>query len=131
MALFDAALQAFSDVKSGDLVFANFVEFDSLYGHRRDIPGYAAALERFDARLPEALALLRPGDILVLTADHGNDPSWTGTDHTREQVPVLIAGPEVAPGSAGRRSSFADIGETVAAHLGLQPGAHGRPIPLR
>jgi len=130
-ALFDRALGAMRDARAGDLVFANFVEFDSLYGHRRDVPGYAAHLERFDAWLPAALTLLQDGDLMIVTADHGNDPTWTGTDHTREQVPVLIAGPEVSPGSAGRRESFADIGETVAAHLGLAPGAHGRAIPLR
>ncbi len=129
--LFEAALGAMEDAKDGDLVFANFVEFDSLYGHRRDTPGYAAALEWFDGCIPRAVSRLRPGDLLIVTADHGNDPTWRGTDHTREQAPVLIAGPGVAPGSAGCRKSFADIGETVAAHLGLTPGTHGAAIPLR
>lgn len=124
MALFDLAVGAIRDAGEGDFVFANFVEFDSEYGHRRDVPGYAAALERFDARLPEALAALRPGDLLIVTADHGNDPTWTGADHTRERVAALCAGPELTPGSAGLRA-FADVGETLAAHLGLAPGAHG------
>ena len=99
MALFDAALGAMDDAGDGDLVFANFVDFDTLFGHRRDIAGYAAALEAFDRRLPEALARLRPGDLLLLTADHGCDPSWRGTDHTRERVPVF----GIAPRAAGRR----------------------------
>jgi len=79
----------------GDLVFANFIEFDSLWGHRRNVAGYARALETFDARLPELTARLHQGDLLIITADHGNDPTWFGTDHTRERVPVLITGPEV------------------------------------
>jgi len=126
MAMFDAALGAMADAGDGDLVFANFVDFDSSFGHRRDVAGYAAALEAFDRRLPEALARLRQGDLLVLTADHGCDPTWRGTEHTRERVPVLATGPGLAAGSAGIRETFADIGEAVAAHLGLPPGAHGR-----
>jgi phosphopentomutase len=126
MAMFDTALGAMADAGDGDLVFANFVDFDSSFGHRRDVAGYAAALEAFDRRLPEALALLMPGDLLVLTADHGCDPTWRGTEHTRERVPVLAAGPGLTAGSAGVRETFADIGEAVAAHLGLAPGPHGR-----
>lgn len=125
MALFDATLDAMDDAEDGDLVFANFVDFDSLYGHRRDVAGYAAALEAFDRRLPEALAKLKPGDLLILTADHGCDPTWQGTDHTRERVPILGTGPGLGAGSIGVRGTFADIGETVAAHLGLAPGPHG------
>ncbi len=125
MALFDAALGGIADAAGGDLVFANFVDFDSLYGHRRDIPGYAAALEEFDRRLPEAVGELKAGDLLLLTADHGCDPSWRGTDHTRERVPILGCGPGLGSGSVGLRSSYADIGETVAEHLGLAPGRHG------
>lgn len=124
-ALFDKALGAMDDARDGDLVFANFVDFDTLYGHRRDIAGYAAALEAFDRRLPEAFARLEDGDLLVLTADHGCDPSWTGNDHTRERVPVIGMAAGRAGGAAGLRSSFADIGETVAEHLGLAPGRHG------
>ena len=89
MALFDKALGAMDDAGDGDLVFANFVDFDTLFGHRRDVAGYAAALEAFDRRLPEALATLKPGDLLLFTADHGSDPTWRGTDHTRERVPDL------------------------------------------
>ncbi|QDZ01252.1 phosphopentomutase [Nitratireductor mangrovi] len=125
MALFDKALGAIEDSRDGDLVFANFVDFDTLFGHRRDVAGYAAALEAFDARLPEALARLQPGDLLILTADHGCDPTWRGTDHTRERVPVIGTGPGLAPAALGIRPTFADIGETVAAHLGLARGHHG------
>lgn len=125
MTMFDTALGAMRDATDGDLVFANFVEFDTEYGHRRDIPGYAGALEAFDRRVPEALALLRPGDLILFTADHGNDPSWRGTDHTRERVPIVGAGPGLRPANVGLRPTFADIGETVAAHLGLAPGRHG------
>lgn len=131
MALFDLTLAAMDEAADGDLVFANFVDFDMLYGHRRDVAGYAAALEAFDRRLPEAMARLRPGDLLILTADHGCDPTWRGTDHTRERVPVLGLGPGLAGGDIGLRSTFADIGETVAAHLGLPPGAHGASFLAR
>lgn len=124
-ALFDATLKAMDDAQDGDLVFTNFVDFDMLYGHRRDVPGYAAALEHFDQRLPEAIAKLRNGDLMILTADHGCDPTWTGTEHTRERVPILVCGPGIKAGSIGIRSSFSDIGETIAAHLSLPPGPHG------
>jgi phosphopentomutase len=126
MALFDETLIAMDDAQDGDLVFTNFVDFDMLYGHRRDVPGYAAALEAFDRRLPEAMAKLRPGDLLILTADHGCDPTFRGTDHTRERVPVLCFGPDLPHGSVGIRTTFADIGETVAAHLAIAPGPHGK-----
>ncbi|MEX6508885.1 phosphopentomutase [Jiella sp. M17.18] len=126
MALFDRMLEALDDAADGDLVFANFVDFDTLFGHRRDVAGYAAALEAFDARLPELQARLRPGDIAIVTADHGCDPTFRGSDHTRECVPVLVFGPQVSPGTIGRRETFADIGESAAAHLGLPPGPHGR-----
>ena len=125
-ALFDAMLAALDHAKDGDLVFANFVDFDTLYGHRRDVPGYAAALEAFDRRLPELEAKLKPGDLAIITADHGNDPTFRGTDHTREHVPIVAFGPGLAGGVVGRRDTLADIGETVAAHLGLAPGRHGR-----
>jgi phosphopentomutase len=125
MALFDRTLEAMEIASDGDLVMTNFVDFDQEYGHRRDVPGYAASLESFDARLPELIARMRDTDLLVLTADHGNDPTWTGTDHTREQVPVLCFSPALAAGSFGARPTFADIGESVAKWLGLTPGAHG------
>lgn len=126
MALFDAALGAAADAGDGDMVFANFVDFDTLFGHRRDVAGYAAALEAFDRRLPEVLGRLKPGDLIVLTADHGCDPTWHGSDHTRERVPVIGTGPGLVAADVGLRSSFADIGETVAEHMGLTAGRHGR-----
>ena len=109
-----------AEAADGSLTFANFVEFDSLYGHRRDVAGYARHLEWFDAGLGPILAALRPDDLMILTADHGNDPTWPGTDHTRERVPVLAKGPY--SGQIGIRA-FADVGASVAAHLGL--GATG------
>jgi phosphopentomutase len=126
MALFDATIEAVDAAGDGDLVFTNFVDFDMLYGHRRDVPGYAAALEAFDRRLPEINKRLRNGDLVVITADHGCDPTWRGTDHTRERVPVLVYGPGIRSRNAGVRTTFADIGETVAQHLGIPLGAHGR-----
>ncbi|WP_289035347.1 phosphopentomutase [uncultured Roseibium sp.] len=123
--LFDKTLEAMALAKDGDLVFSNFIDFDSLYGHRRDVPGYAAALEHFDQRLPEMIAQLREGDLLILTADHGCDPTWQGTDHTREHIPVIGTGPGIEGRSIGIRSTFADIGESIALHLGIAPGAHG------
>ena len=125
MALFDKTLSAIDDANDGDLVFTNFVDFDMLFGHRRDVPGYAHALEQFDARLPEAIAKMRADDMMILTADHGCDPTWRGTDHTRERVPVLVIGPDITPGTFGVRPTFADIGESIAAHLGIAAGPHG------
>ncbi|WP_323658317.1 phosphopentomutase [Pectobacterium versatile] len=127
-ALFDATLKEMDSAGDNTIVFTNFVDFDSAYGHRRDIPGYAAALELFDRRLPEMLSRVKGDDILILTADHGCDPSWHGTDHTRENVPVLIYGPKVKPGSYGHRETFADIGQTVAAYFGLSPMDYGKSI---
>ncbi len=126
MKLFDATLDALAMASDGALVFANFVEFDQEFGHRRDVPGYAAALEAFDARLPELIAKLADDDLLILTADHGNDPTWEGSDHTREQVPILCFSPALLPGTIGIRPSFSDIGETIAHWLGLPSGPHGR-----
>ncbi len=125
-ALMDASLRAMEEARDGDLVFTNFVDFDMLYGHRRDVPGYAAALEAFDGRLGEVHRRMKPGDILLLTADHGCDPTWRGTDHTRERVPILAYGPGIAARNIGIRDSYADIGASVAAHLGIAPGKHGR-----
>ncbi len=125
MAMFDAALAAIDEAGDGDFVFANFVDFDTEFGHRRDVAGYAAALEAFDARLPEALSRLAAGDMLILTADHGCDPTFRGTDHTRERVPIMGSGPGLEHGPIGLRASYADIGETVAEHLGISPGRHG------
>ena len=127
-ALIDTTLQAMDDAADGDFVFTNFIDFDQIYGHRRDVAGYAACLEHFDSRLPELAAKLREGDMMVLTADHGNDPTWTGSDHTRERVPVLIAGPGLPTGDLGKRETFADIGATIASHLGLEIGPYGRSM---
>ena len=128
MALFDATLGAMDDAGDGDLVFANFVDFDTLFGHRRDIAGYAAALEAFDRRLPEALALLKPGDLLLLTADHGCDPSWRGTDHTRERVPDLgHRRPAIPAAMSACAPPSPTSAKPIAEHLGLAPGRHGTP----
>ncbi|MEI7188285.1 phosphopentomutase [Dickeya dianthicola] len=127
-ALFDATLNEMEQAGDDTIVFTNFVDFDSSYGHRRDVAGYAAALELFDRRLPEMLARVTGDDILILTADHGCDPSWPGTDHTREHVPVLIYGPNVKPGDYGHRTTFADIGQTVADYFGLSPMDYGKSM---
>lgn len=111
------------EAEEGSLTFANFVEFDSLYGHRRDISGYATALEWFDREIGTILQKLRPGDLLLLTADHGNDPSWIGTDHTREQVPVLVAG--VGAGQIGQ-INFADVAASIAHHLNIPAQGSGK-----
>jgi phosphopentomutase len=124
-ALFDATLAQMDALPSGGLLITNFVDFDMLYGHRRDVEGYARALEAFDARLPEAMKKLKDDDLLILTADHGCDPSWKGTDHTRECVPILCWSPGLKPGSIGRRESFADIGQTIAQHLDIVPLQNG------
>ncbi len=111
------------EAEEGSLTFANFVEFDTDFGHRRDPKGYARQLEWFDAELAELIARLREGDLLVVTADHGNDPTWTGTDHTRERVPVLVHG--VGARDLGLMG-FADVGASVAAHLGVPSHGPGR-----
>ncbi|MFC4171868.1 phosphopentomutase [Microvirga sp. GCM10011540] len=125
-ACLSAAIDAMRGLGDGGFVFANLVDFDSEYGHRRDIPGYAAALEAFDRRVPEIEAVLEPGDLVIIAADHGNDPSWQGTDHTRENIPILCFGPEVEPAAIGKRSSFADIGASVLAHLDVGHAGKGR-----
>jgi phosphopentomutase len=117
--VFGHMLEAARGLGDGGFLFANFVDFDTLYGHRRDVPGYAAALEDFDARLPEFLECLREGDLVVVTGDHGCDPTWPGSDHTRECIPVVAFGPGRPQRRLGRRDSFADIGASVARHLGL------------
>ena len=127
-ALWHTTMQALTTAPDQSLIFTNFVDFDSSYGHRRDVAGYAAALEQFDRALPELLARLAPEDLLLLTADHGCDPTWRGTEHTRECVPVLFAGAGVVPQALGRRESFADMGQSLAQHLGLPALAYGRSI---
>ncbi|MBI4921181.1 MAG: phosphopentomutase [Devosia nanyangense] len=126
MVLFDKTLEALEMAADGAYVMTNFVDFDQEFGHRRDVPGYAAALEAFDARLPELIAKMRQDDLLVISADHGNDPTWIGSDHTREQVPILCFSPSLSAGTVGIRPTFADIGESIAHWLGLAPGRHGR-----
>ncbi len=126
MALFDRTLEAMGMADDGAFVMTNFVDFDQDYGHRRDVPGYAEALMAFDARIPELIAAMRPDDLVMFTADHGNDPTWRGNDHTREQVPILTFSPALSAGSIGMRHGFADIGESIARWLGLAPGPHGR-----
>lgn len=123
--VFDRMMECVEGGPDNSIIFANFVDFDTLYGHRRDINGYARALEAFDRRIPQLQAALRPGDLVVFTADHGCDPTWPGSDHTREYVPVIAFGPGIAPGSIGERSTFADIGQTLAGHLGMAPLAVG------
>jgi phosphopentomutase len=117
-AMMEKVIALIPTLRDGGLLMTNFVDFDTLYGHRRDPIGYGRLLEEFDAALPRVFAQLQEGDILILTADHGNDPTWRGTDHTREQIPIMIYGAGV--GSVGHRKSFADIGQSIAAHLELQ-----------
>jgi phosphopentomutase len=108
------------------LVFINLVDFDTLYGHRNDVEGYANNLERFDERLGHVLSMLRESDLLIITADHGNDPTTASTDHSREHVPLLIAGSRVRAGvNLGTRSTFADLGQTLAANFGVGPLEYG------
>ncbi|GKZ01945.1 phosphopentomutase [Paraclostridium bifermentans] len=112
--------------ENNGLIFTNLVDFDSKYGHRRDVKGYKEALEEFDARIPEILENMEEDDILIINSDHGNDPTYKGTDHTREYIPMLICGKNVKSGlNLGTRSSFADIGATVADLLNVKMPKHG------
>ncbi len=122
-ALMEHLVEAVQTAPDGTFVFANFVEFDSLYGHRRDVAGYARALEWFDAQLPRVMEGLRAGDLMIFTADHGNDPTWRGTDHTRERVPVVGTG--VGFNQIGQ-VGFADVAASIAAHLGVPSQGPGR-----
>lgn len=121
---FNATLTALRNLEAGGLVFSNIVEFDSDFGHRRDPEGYAQALEQFDQLLPALTAALAPDDLLIVTADHGNDPTWPGSDHTREQVPILVAARGAKSGTIGLRN-FSDIGATIAQHLGIRASGPG------
>jgi phosphopentomutase len=121
----DLTLSALRETADGGLIFANLVDFDTEYGHRRDVAGYAACLEAFDARLPAISASMSADDICIITADHGNDPTWRGHDHTREHVPILAFGASVAPRLIGGRATLADIAESAARWLGLPAGGHG------
>lgn len=123
--LVDDLLDYMDEADDGDFIFVNLVEFDSKYGHPRDVSGYARALEAFDKRLPEITTKLAADDLLIITADHGNDPTWTGSDHTRERVPVLITKHGLEDREIGI-IHMADVAETIAAHLNLKKGKHGR-----
>jgi phosphopentomutase len=126
MAIFDATLEAVKSAPDQTIIFSNFVDFDSSYGHRRDVDGYANALEQFDQRLPELNAILDKEDIVIITADHGCDPTWGGSDHTREHIPILAYGPGIkSSGSIGERPTFADIGQTLADYFGLESLPYG------
>jgi phosphopentomutase len=116
----DQTIKSLNDSTRG-LIFSNLVDFDMLYGHRRDTEGYAKALEHFDSRLPEIEAAMRADDVMIITADHGNDPTFHGSDHTREYAPLLVYGKTARAGvDLGARDSLADIGQTIAANFGLR-----------
>ena len=119
----DQTIRALTEDTRG-LFFSNLVDFDMLYGHRRDTEGYARALEHFDSRWPEIEAAMGKGDLVIITADHGNDPTYPGTDHTREYAPLIVYGKDARPGvNLGTRDSLADIGNTIAENFGLKLGA--------
>jgi phosphopentomutase len=125
-AMMEKVIALMPTLKDGGFLMTNFV--DTLYGHRRDPIGYGKLLEAFDRELPNVFAQLREGDVLILTADHGNDPTWKGTEHTREQIPIMIHG--AGAGSVGQRSSFADIGQSIAQLLKLAPLQAGTAFDL-
>ena len=125
-ALFEATKEQIKEAGDNTIVFTNFVDFDSAYGHRRDVAGYAAALEYFDSRIHEVIELMEEDDVLILTADHGCDPTWPGTDHTREHIPVIVYGHNIPAGSLGLRDSFADIGQSLASYFGTSPMDYGK-----
>jgi phosphopentomutase len=127
-AMMEKVIALMPTLKDGGFLMTNFVDFDTLYGHRRDPIGYGKLLEAFDRELPNVFAQLREGDVLILTADHGNDPTWKGTEHTREQIPIMIHG--AGAGSVGQRSSFADIGQSIAQLLKLAPLQAGSAFDL-
>ncbi len=123
--LMDKTIEAWESCRNNDLVFTNIVDFDTLYGHRRDVNGYALALEQFDLRLGELLAQVKESDLVILTADHGCDPTFAGTDHTREYVPLLAKG-NIQSGSIGVRSSFADISQSLAEYFEIPKMPYGK-----
>ncbi len=126
----DATVQAIKDAPDNTLIFANFVDFDSSFGHRRDILGYGEALEYVDSRLTEIFSLFKDGDLGLVTADHGNDPTWVGSDHTREKIPVLFFGSKVINKHLKPMSTFADIGQTIAAYMGTKKTFTGTAVNL-
>jgi len=128
-ALFDATIDSMNLAKDGSLIFTNFVEFDQSFGHRRNVGGYAAALEHFDQRLPEIMSAMNDDDLLVLTADHGCDPTSEGNDHTREHIPFIAYRPnQLKEINAGIRDSFCDIGQSIAQHLQIAPLEEGMSV---
>ena len=130
MELFDVMLNEVNLAEDKTLIFVNFVDFDSHYGHRRNVAGYANALEEFDKRLPELEAIMNSDDIALITADHGCDPTFPGSDHTREHVPVVFFGKGVKTQNIGARESFADMGQTIASYFEINDLKHGKPIKL-
>jgi phosphopentomutase len=128
MALFDRLVEVADTAPSKSLTFVNFVDFDMHFGHRRDVAGYANALHELDARLPEFMAKLKDGDLVVITADHGCDPTAPGSDHTREHIPMIFFGPNVAPQELPTANTFSDIGATLAKHLGVKPLSNGTAL---
>jgi phosphopentomutase len=128
MALFDRLNEVADTAPDNSLTFVNFVDFDMMFGHRRDLAGYSNALHELDARLPEFIAKMKDGDIAVITADHGCDPSWPGSDHTREHIPTLFFGPGIHARELPVAGSFSDIGATLAKHLGVKPLSNGTPL---
>lgn len=124
-ALFAAFIAEANVAPEQSITFVNLVDFDMLYGHRRDVVGYAKALEDFDSWLPAFQQQLKLNDMAIITADHGCDPTFHGSDHTREYVPVIAFGPTIVPGPIGKRHSFADIGQSIAKHLHLPPLKYG------
>jgi len=129
MGLVDQLLSEMKKVNEG-LIFVNLVDFDTKFGHRRDVAGYALALEQFDARIPEIEAQLTINDLVLITADHGCDPTWPGNDHTREHVPVVFYGKSIKNNNLGERESFCDMGQTIAQHLEIEPLLHGKACNL-
>lgn len=125
-ALFDATLKAFNEAQTDTVIFTNFVNFDADFGHRRDTAGYACALEYFDHRLPELINELGELDLLIITADHGCDPTWPGTNHTREHIPILSYSPSMQGGAFGMRDTFADVGQSLAVFHCLPALDYGR-----
>ncbi|MDR0484982.1 MAG: phosphopentomutase [Alphaproteobacteria bacterium] len=124
--LYDDTLKTVKEEKEASIIFTNFVDFDSEYGHRRDVKGYKEALEYFSNRLPEVLNILSDEDLLVIVADHGNDPTWTGTDHTREHVPFLLYNKNFKNKDIGRRETFSDLSQSIASFLNLPTLKHGK-----
>ena len=128
--LFNTTLSAMEEAEDNSLVFTNFVDFDSTYGHRRDVLGYGEGLEYVDSRLPELIKKLKKDDLVLITADHGCDPTWKGSDHTREHIPGIFFGPSVKPKALNPMKTYSDLGQTLAKHLGLVQD-HGTAQPVK